>query len=271
MSSTASHTAPAPLRPSFREKIWGSTSLEPWYPNSETKIGEVWFEREDQLPILVKLLFTSDRLSVQVHPDDAYAGVYERGRGKTEMWHVLRADPGAQVAIGLRESITRARLREAAVSGEIEDLLNWTEVRPGQTIFIPPGTIHAIGPGLALCEIQQYSDITYRLYDYGRPRELHLDKGCAVSQLDAYYPPADAPRGFLAHCPYFAVKEITFDREAAYRPIAPGFELLVVLEGEGSIDGRPFRSGEAWHIPPGAEAFTIAPRSAVRGLLTFVP
>ena len=271
MSSTASHTAPAPLRPSFREKIWGSTSLEPWYPNSETKIGEVWFEREDQLPILVKFLFTSDRLSVQVHPDDAYAGLHERGRGKTEMWHVLRADPGAQVAIGLRESITRARLREAAVSGEIEDLLNWTEVRPGQTIFIPPGTIHAIGPGLALCEIQQYSDITYRLYDYGRPRELHLDKGCAVARLDRYQPVLDLPPGFLAHCPYFATREVIFEREEMYRSAAPGLELLIVLEGEGLIEGRPFRSGEVWHIPAGAGTLTVAPGSKTRALVTFVP
>lgn len=271
MSLPASRTAPAPLRPSLREKIWGSTRLEPWRPNSDAKIGEIWFEGEEVLPILVKLLFTSDRLSVQVHPDDAYAGEHERSRGKTEMWHVLRADPGAQVAIGLRESITPARLREAAESGEIEKLLNWTEVRPGQTIFIPPGTIHAIGPGLALCEIQQYSDITYRLYDYGRPRELHLDKGCAVARLDAYRPPADVPAGFLAHCPYFATREVTFERATVYRAAARGFELLVVLEGEGWIDGRPFRRGEVWHIPARADAFSIAPGSRMRGLVTFVP
>jgi mannose-6-phosphate isomerase len=271
MSQPATRRAPAPLRPSFREKIWGSTQLEPWYSNSDAKIGEIWFEGVEELPILVKLLFTSDRLSVQVHPDDAYAGPHEGCRGKTEMWHVLRADPGAQVAIGLRESITPARLRQTAMSGEIEGLLNWTEVRPGQTIFIPPGTIHAIGPGLALCEIQQFSDVTYRLYDYGRPRELHLDKGCAVARLDVYQPRAEAPRGFLAHCPYFATKEVIFEREAVYRAVSPGFELLIVLEGEGLIEGRPFRSGEVWHIPASADPFTIAPRSTTRGLLTFVP
>jgi len=271
MNSTASRTAPAPLRPSLREKIWGTTRLEPWHPDSNVKIGEIWFEGEEQLPILVKLLFTSDRLSVQVHPDDSYAGLHEGSRGKTEMWHILRADAGAQIAIGLREPLTPARLRQTAESGEIEKLLNWTGVRAGQTIFIPAGTIHAIGPGLALCEIQQFSDVTYRLYDYGRPRELHIDKGCAVSRLDAYQAPPDAPRGFIAHCPYFAVKEVVFEREDQYHAATPGFELLVVLEGEGSIQGRSFRSGEVWHIPAGADPFPIAPRSETRALVTFVP
>lgn len=271
MSTPASGAAPASLRPSFREKIWGSTRLEPWYPDSDVQIGEIWFESEQELPILVKLLFTSDRLSVQVHPDDAYAGPNEGCRGKTEMWHILRADPGAQIAIGLREAITPARLREAAISGEIEALLNWTEVRPGDTIFIPPGTIHAIGPGLAICEIQQFSDVTYRLYDYGRTRELHLDKACAVSRLDPYRPPADVPDGFLAHCPYFATKELTFERESAYGPRAAGFELLVILKGEGSIAGRPYRAGEVWHVPAGAGTFTVAPSAPTRALVTFVP
>jgi mannose-6-phosphate isomerase len=210
-------------------------------------------------------------LSVQVHPDDAYAGPNESCRGKTEMWHILRADPGAQIAIGLREPITPARLREVAITGEIEGLLNWTGVRPGDTIFIPPGTIHAIGPGLAICEIQQFSDVTYRLYDYGRPRELHLDKACAVSRLEPYRPPVDVPDGFLAHCPYFAAKELTFERESAYRPRAAEFELLIVLEGEGSIAGRPYRCGEVWHLPAGAGPFTIAPNAPTRTLLTFVP
>ncbi|HEY1339743.1 MAG TPA: hypothetical protein VGF59_19660, partial [Bryobacteraceae bacterium] len=111
----------------------------------------------------------------------------------------------------------------------------------------------------------------YRLYDYGRARELHLDKGCAVARLDTYRPPADTPIGFLAHCPYFATREVIFEREGKYRATAPGFELLVVLEGEGLIEGRPFRSGEVWHIPPGADPFTIAPQSTTRALVTFVP
>ncbi len=154
--------------------MWGATDLVPWYPASDKKIGEVWFEAD--LPLLVKFVFTSERLSVQVHPNDDFAAAHENSRGKTEMWYVMRADPGARIAIGFRESISRERLREAAVSGEIEQLLNWLEVQAGDAFFIPAGTVHAIGGGLALCEIQQHSDVTYRLYDYGRPRELHLDK-----------------------------------------------------------------------------------------------
>jgi mannose-6-phosphate isomerase len=271
MSAPPKGAAPVPLRPSFREKIWGSTRLEPWYPASDVPIGEIWFESEQELPILVKLLFTSDRLSVQVHPDDAYAGPNEGCRGKTEMWHILRADPGAQIAIGLREPITPARLREAAITGEIERLLNWTEARPGDTIFIPPGTIHAMGPGLAICEIQQFSDVTYRLYDYGRPRELHLDKACAVSRLDPYRPPTGVPDGFLAYCPYFAAKEVHFERQSEYRPSAAGFELLVIAEGEGLIAGRPYQGGQVWHVPAGAGPFTIAPNRRTKTLVTFVP
>ena len=134
------------------------------------------------MPLLVKLLFTSDNLSVQVHPGDAYAREHHNSRGKTEMWHILRAEPEAKIALGLRERVTPERLREAAQSGEIMELLNWVPARPGDTFFVPAGTIHAIGGGLALCEMQQHSDITYRLYDYGRPRELHLEHGdCGVA------------------------------------------------------------------------------------------
>ena len=110
----------APLRMSFHEKVWGSTRLAPWFPDSERKIGGVWYESERQLPVLVKLLFTSERLSVQVHPNDEYAARNENSRGKTEMWHVLRADPGAGVAVGLTETVSRERLRELAATGEIE-------------------------------------------------------------------------------------------------------------------------------------------------------
>ncbi len=169
------------LTPSFREKVWGATRLGPWFPDSDRKIGEVWFEgpfgNDADLPLLVKFIFTTEKLSVQVHPEDEYAGLHHQSRGKTEMWHILAAEPGAQIAAGFRESITPEQFREAALSGAIEQELQWFDARPGDTFFIPAGTVHAIGPGLALCEIQQNSDVTYRLYDYGRPRELHLAHG----------------------------------------------------------------------------------------------
>src|SRR5271165_3300984 len=167
---------PKRLQPRFLEKVWGSTRLEPWFESTGAKIGEVWFEGAGPLPILVKFIFTTEKLSVQVHPDDVYAAKHHNSRGKTEMWHVLAAAPGARIAAGFREPVSAERLRAGALSGEIEELLAWHEARPGDTFFIPAGTVHAIGAGLTLCEIQQFSDITYRLYDYGRPRELHLAK-----------------------------------------------------------------------------------------------
>ena len=158
--------------------------------------------QDESFPILTKFIFTSERLSVQVHPNDEYAGKRENSRGKTEMWYILRADPGAQVAVGLHEAISPERLAQASKSGEIEQLLNWVDVRPGDCVFTPAGTIHAIGGGLALVEVQQHSDVTYRLYDYGRPRELHLERGVEVSVPGPYRPPTPHD-GFLAWCPLF--------------------------------------------------------------------
>src|ERR1700686_4222876 len=133
------------LTPRFLEKIWGSVQLEPWFANTGQRIGEVWFERPEPLPLLVKFLFTSENLSVQVHPGDEYAALHHQSRGKTEMWHILASKPGARIAAGFREPISAERLRAAAESGEIEDLLEWHDAHPGDTFFIPAGTVHAIG------------------------------------------------------------------------------------------------------------------------------
>src|SRR5438128_9591375 len=168
------------LTPVLHEKVWGRTRLAPWFPDSDRPIGEARYGVEGRdLPLLVKLLFTSEKLSLQLHPDDGEDGP----RGKTEMWHILEAEPGATIALGFREPITRERLVESARSGEIERLVNWIPVQPGETYFTPAHTVHAIGAGIVLCEIQQNSDVTYRLYDYGRPRELHLEKAAAISDL----------------------------------------------------------------------------------------
>ena len=188
------------LTPRFVPKVWGSTHLEPWYPDSSEKIGEVWFEGVPDLPLLIKFLFTTEPLSVQVHPE-----------GKTEMWHILAAEPGAKIAAGFREPITEQRLRESALSGEIEELLEWFEARPGDTFFIPAGTVHAIGAGLTLCEIQQWSDVTYRLFDYGRPRELHLDEGARVSKLGPHPARQSAREGVLVSCPFFTTEKLRVD------------------------------------------------------------
>src|SRR5436190_741320 len=173
---------PVRLSVSLRERVWGRTHLAPWYLDSERPIGEAWFMASRDLPLLVKLIFTSERLSVQVHPDDGEDGP----RGKSEMWHILDAEPGATIALGFREPITRERLWEATRTGEIERLLNWVPVKAGETYFTPAHTVHAIGAGIVLCEIQQNSDVTYRLWDYGRPRPIHVEQAVPICDLGVH-------------------------------------------------------------------------------------
>src|SRR2546421_2969445 len=173
---------PVRLTPELRERLWGRTSLAPWFPDPGRTIGEAWYLSERDLPLLVKLIFTSERLSVQVHPDDGEDGP----RGKTEMWHILDAEPGAVIALGFREPITRQRLWEATRTGEIERLLNWIPVKAGETYFTPAHTVHAIGAGIVLCEIQQNSDVTYRLWDYGRPRPIHVEQAVPICDLTGH-------------------------------------------------------------------------------------
>lgn len=251
------------------EKVWGTPDTEPWYPRAGRKIGEVWFTAPEEPRLLLKFLFTSESLSVQVHPPDSAAAP-----GKTEMWHVLRAAPQARLALGFAHPLTPERARAAALSGEIESLLRWYDACPGDTFFVPAGTVHAIGAGLALCEIQQHSDVTYRLYDYGRPRELHLDAGLAVADLNGHpgpCPPVDLGEGrrLLAECPYFRTESVTLHGDSLYRS-GPHAEFLVSLEGAGSIDGRPFAPGDVWLAPAAADCAIAAPAGA-RLLRTFVP
>ena len=241
---------PRRVTPDFRERIWGSTRLSPWFPDSDRKIGEVWFDAG--LPLLVKFIFTTEKLSVQVHPDDDYAHAHHRSRGKTEMWHILAAEPGARIAAGFRQAIPASQLRASAESGEIESLLEWFEARPGDTFFIPAGTVHAIGAGLALCEIQQNSDVTYRLYDYGRPRELHLERAAAVSHLGPHQA-RRSPGGPVA-CAHFLTRRIV--NPVRFEADGPGF--LIVIAGAGKIDSNPTGAGDVWALEPGFSGFEIA-------------
>lgn len=164
------------------EKVWGRETLPaPFAAPANEKIGEIWFEPPPELSqLLVKYLFTSEKLSVQVHPSDADALPGEDG--KEECWLVLDAEPGAQLAIGFDREVPPSEIEQAARDGSIEQLLTWHDVAPGEVYYLPAGTVHAIGPGLALVEVQQNSDTTFRLYDYGRPRELHLERAIAVAQ-----------------------------------------------------------------------------------------
>ncbi len=171
------------------EKPWGKDVLPAPFAAAEgQRIGEIWFEPPPALPqLLVKYIFTSEALSVQVHPSDAQTIAKGLGRqGKEECWLILSAEPGAKLGIGFDAAITPEAMRAAALDGSIERLMTWHDVVPGDFYYIPANTVHAIGAGVGLIEVQQNSDITYRLYDYGRPRELHLDDGVAVSRGEPY-------------------------------------------------------------------------------------
>jgi mannose-6-phosphate isomerase len=171
----------------YVEKPWGRTTLPPIFAAPPGKrIGEVWFTGAGDLPLMAKYLFTSERLSIQVHPNDEQARARSLPSGKTECWYILDAEPHAMLGLGLTRPVSADELRTAALDGSIEELLGWRPVRRGDFYFVPPGTVHAIGGGISLLEFQQNSDVTYRLYDYGRPRELQLDDGVAAARTEAY-------------------------------------------------------------------------------------
>jgi mannose-6-phosphate isomerase len=169
-------------------KPWGREVLPPPFESGGEKVGEIWFEPPAEQPgLLVKYIFTSEALSVQVHPSDAQTTAAGLGRqGKEECWLVIDAEPGATLGIGFAQPLDARAMRAAALDGSIEHLMVWHPVKAGDFFYIPANTVHAIGAGVSLIEVQQNSDITYRLYDYGRPRELHLDQGIAVSQGEVY-------------------------------------------------------------------------------------
>jgi mannose-6-phosphate isomerase len=247
------------------EKPWGRKDLWPGFEDvSEggAPVGEIWFQdsRGHDPELLVKYLFTSEKLSIQVHPDDAAAHAAGYARGKDEAWVVLAADPHAVIGIGMREVMTREELRASALDGSIEDKLFWKAVKAGDVFYSPAGTVHAIGPGLTLVEVQQNVDLTYRLYDYGRPRELHLDAGVAVSDPVPYvapFLPIEAARGrlILADGPAFVLEH--WARSGQGRLTGDGRTVwLVPLKGGGSIDGQPFTAGSNWLVE-GDAALTL--------------
>src|SRR4051795_5798349 len=193
----------------YVEKPWGRTELPPMFdsPVGE-RIGEVWFTDGAELPLLAKYIFTSERLSIQVHPDDAQARARGLPQGKSECWYILDAEPGATLGLGLQHEVGSDELRAAALDGSIERLMDWRPVAAGDFIFVPSGTIHAIGAGISLLEFQQNADVTYRLYDYGRPRELHLDDGIAVASAKPFadrllQPPSGTEQKTLGHGAHF--------------------------------------------------------------------
>lgn len=218
------------------EKVWGRYHLPaPFAAPDGQRIGEIWFEPPPELPdLLVKYLFTSEKLSVQVHPGTAQA--LEGEDGKEECWLVLDAQEGAKLAIGFEEELAPERIRAAALDGSIEQLLTWHDASAGDVFYLPAGTVHAIGPGLSLVEVQQNSDTTFRLYDYGRPRELHLERALAVAEGKPY---AAELRGtvesrgtVLIEGPHFRLDRIEGAPDAAMREAYPGALLALPLSGE---------------------------------------
>lgn len=230
------------------EKVWGRRDLPPPFaaPGDEP-VGEIWFEPPPELSqVLVKYLFTSEKLSVQVHPSDAEAPA--GSRGKEECWLVLDAEPGATLAIGFKDAISREAMREAALDGSIEDALEWHPVKAGDFFYLPAGTVHAIGPGLTLVEVQQNSDITYRLFDYGRPRELHLDEGVAVARGKPY--PRDCRKKVaagetrtLVTGPFFRFSQCAGAPDTALAARHAGPVLALPLSGTVGIGGEVISAG----------------------------
>ncbi len=256
------------LTPSLREKVWGKTRLQPWFADSASPIGEAWYLADRELPLLIKLLFTSEKLSVQVHPDDGEDGP----RGKTEMWHILEAEPGAAIAMGFREPLTRERLREATGTGEVEQLIKWFPVTAGETYFMPAHTVHAIGGGIVLCEIQQQSDVTYRLWDYGRPRELHIEKALPICDLTvhpgAVTPSPIAPgRDLLVQSKHF-ITELCHIAAGAAVDESSREQFWICIGGEGKIAGDAYRPGDVFLLD---RAACINADSGSRFLRTWKP
>jgi len=236
-------------------KPWGRQKLWPGFADAADGelIGEIWFQTEgDEVPeLLVKYLFTSEKLSIQVHPDDTRARAAGYPRGKDEVWVILDAEPEATIALGLKAPTTRDHLRQSALDGSIEQLVDWKPVKAGEVIYSAAGTVHAIGAGLTLIEVQQNVDLTYRLYDYGRPRELHLDAGIAVSDPVPFTPSqvtrdAGDGRTILTEGPKFVLERWQDGTHSLALGAIPA--LLIPVVGGGTVDGQRWTAGECWSV-----------------------
>jgi mannose-6-phosphate isomerase len=240
----------------IKRKPWGSTDLFPWSDTAtnDGPIGELWFQRPDiaapETALLLKLLFTTEPLSIQVHPDDAFARSIGLANGKTEAWCILSTAPGAQVAVGLKYPISSTELRTAIADGSIANIVRWNPVRKGDVIFVPAGTIHAIGAGIVLAEIQQRSDATFRLFDYGRQRDLHIDNAVAAARAGpAERQPRpeqlnDARKALIVN-PHFVLEQIDFPPSSVWALDAQNETWILVIGGHAQIGSTKASLGEA--------------------------
>ncbi len=331
MNSVPKHSgrAPARLAPIFVPRIWGARDLSPLFPerSHETKpIGEAWMTGNDcrfvtgefagrtlgetwpslteewtgtrlqglpRIPLLVKFIFPSEKLSVQVHPDDEYAEQHEAaagGVGKTEMWYVVSARDGAELRVGLKPGVTREAMSRAIADGTAEDCLSNVAVQAGDAVFVPAGTAHTIFPGVVLCEIQQHSDITYRVFDYnrvgtdGKPRDLHIRQALNVMRFGEQSggrcePVHIAHRAvtetFYAACRQFATERWEFRERIAAVTSPEHFDLLIFLEGRGRLEfadgSESYSPAEVWLLPAALGAYQLVPESPSTLLRTYVP
>jgi mannose-6-phosphate isomerase len=250
--------------------------------------GRAW--KGKRFPILAKYIYTGDWLSVQVHPDDDYARAHDPGNvGKCEMWYIIKADRGGSFLLGLKPKTTIEALRAACKAGVSKKLLRQFHPRAKEAVFVPPGTVHALGPGLVLFEAEQNSDLTYRLDDFGRrgldgkPRPLHFDKGMDVTRVNL--PPCRSlphvvlrepfgSRRLVVASRYFAVEELTVRKAASFTGSLERVEALAVIAGDGRIETGAgwlgYRTGETWLIPPATEHYRLAPRVLTRLLKFYV-
>ncbi len=245
---------PATLLHTHRvEKPWGRSTLWPGFDDpapGSPKIGEVWFQEPgDTTPdLLIKYLFTSEKLSVQVHPDDDQAHARGLPRGKDECWTVLAAEPTATIAVGTKAPISKDELRASAIDGTIEDKLDWKPVQAGDFMYCASDTIHAIGGGLTVIEVQQNSETTYRLFDYGSDRELHLDDGIAVADPTPYVPVAppleiETGRMIMVEGPKFVLERWKGGEHVVNLPEGKtGW--VIPITGSGSVADVAFKAGE---------------------------
>ena len=213
-------------------------------------------DRFKYFPILIKLIDAKDNLSIQVHPSDDYALKNENSFGKSEMWHIIHADEGSGLYVGLNKDYTKEEIAKALNEGTILSCLNFFPVKPGDTFVIDPGTIHAIGKGVRLIEIQQNSNLTYRLFDYnrvdknGNPRELHITKALEVINYKKYVP-SKPVKGVLADNQYFTVKEASFDGEIELNANENSFISFTFLSGEGHVNDIEFKQYDTFYLPYG--------------------
>jgi mannose-6-phosphate isomerase len=302
--------APFRLEPQFKERPWGARDLAPIYDwrgarDGQPPIGEVWLTGDEcraasgalagksiaelskqfgaeltgdaaplpnRFPLLIKFLFPREKLSVQVHPDDEFARRAGEPCGKTECWYVLAAEEGAKVALGLKPGTTRDQLRKAIEETRAEALLNWFDIHPGEMIYAEAGTVHAIGPGSILVETQQNSDTTYRLYDYGRPRQLHVEQGLAVTKERTrsgkvvLSPGRDPNDRNLVTSPCFQVDRYVLapgNEQVLTRHMPPSsVQIVVALAGKGTVRVHPhqaveFERGQAVVVPAAHNSFSV--------------